>query len=266
MRAIIAGRGALPAAIVNAGGDIATIVCALEGFLPDNIDVDHVFRLEHLGSLLGLLRQRGVTDVCFAGSIRRPPIDPSAIDAATLPLVPLLQGAMGQGDDAALRAVVGLFEHQGFTVVGAQDLAPDLLAPEGILTKRQPDSQAESDAIRAAQIIGAMATVDVGQACVVHKGQALAIEGVFGTDWMLQSLQARPDEAGGLLLKALKPGQDQRVDLPTIGPDTITAVKQAGLDGIVVEAGHVLILSRAETVARAQDAGLFLWCRAGAAG
>ncbi len=262
MWALIAGAGGLPGALVDAA-ETKPLVCALEGMGPDTLAVDITFRLERLGTFLADLKARGVEQVCFAGAVRRPAVDPSLIDAATFPLVPIIQKALTSGDDGALRAFIAVFEHAGFALRGAHEIAPDLLVPQGVLTRAQPDDTARQDAERGAQVVGAMAAVDVGQACVIHKGQALTIEGLFGTDWMLNSLSARPDGTGGLLFKAPKPGQDHRADLPTIGPDTVAAAAQAGLSGLVIQAGGVIVLDRAKVLAECDRLGLFLWARAG---
>ncbi|PCH67170.1 MAG: phosphatidate cytidylyltransferase [Rhodobacteraceae bacterium] len=261
MLALIAGRGALPGELANRL-EVAPLVCALDGFGPDDLPVDVTFRLETLGTLLAVLRDNGVTDVCMAGAIGRPVLDPSAIDAATLPLVPLLQQAMTSGDDGALRAAIIAFESAGMTVMGAHEVAPDLLPPPGCSTHAQPGAPDRADAARGAEIVAAMAAADIGQACVVQHHQALAVEGAFGTDWMLQSLTTRPDAGGGILFKAPKPGQDRRVDLPTIGPDTIVAACAAGLAGVVIESQGVMVLDRATVLAECNRLGLFLWVRA----
>ena len=117
---------------------------------------------------------------------------------------------------------------------------------------------AANDIARARTLLAAMGAADIGQACAVHKGQAIAVEGLFGTDWMLASLLKRPDGRGGLLYKGPKPGQDRRIDLPTIGPETIMGAAKAGLDGVVIEAGGVLLLDREATLADAERHGLFL--------
>lgn len=260
MLAVIAGRGDLPAAVAGAC-NVPVLMCALAGADPDGVVVDLHFRLETLGSLLADLRQRGVREVCFAGGIDRPAVDPAAIDAATLPLVPVIQQALMSGDDGALRAGIAVFEQAGFTVRGAHDIAPDLLMPAGCPTIAQPGDNDRRDAGRGADIVAAMAAADVGQACVVARGQALAIESVFGTDWMLASLAQRPDGSGGLLFKAPKPGQDRRADLPTIGVRTVQCAVQAGLRGIVIEAGGVIVLVQPAVIAACDDAGLFLWLR-----
>ena len=260
MLALIAGRGALPEAIA-AAQEGALVVCALQDDLPERLEVELPFRIEVLGSLLEQLRARGVTRICMAGAINRPRIDPTAIDAATLPLVPVLTEAARSGDDGALRALMGVFETAGFEVVAAHEAAPSLLLEPGVRTTAQPGEAHRADAARGAEIVAAMASVDIGQACAVLNGQALAVEGVFGTDWMLAGLAERPDGGGGLLFKAPKPGQDRRADLPTIGPETIRAAAGAGLEGVVIEAGGVIVLDQPGVIGACDRMGLFLWAR-----
>lgn len=257
MLALIAGTGALPGSIVDQMSE-PPLICALDGFAPDTLVPDVEFRIETLGSFIAELKSRGVTGICMAGAIQRPPVDPGKIDAATLPLIPVLQKAIMSGDDGALRAVVGIFQEAGFQVQGADEFAPDLLPPLGCATRTQPSEQDLNDAKRGSGIVRAMSAADVGQACVVLKGQALAIEGIFGTNWMLQSLTQRPDAGGGVLFKAPKPDQDRRVDLPTVGPDTVTAAVAAGLSGIVVEKGGVIVLDRERVLEECDRLGLFL--------
>lgn len=260
MLALIAGQGLLPQHLISACAD-RPFVASLERFPPDTVDPDITFRIERLGSFLQVLKDKGITDVCFAGSLHRVPLDATEIDPATMPLVPRMMEALKSGDDAALRTVLAFFEEAGLTIRAAHEIAPDLLPAEGVLTEVGPDDAAKEDALRALQIIAAMGTADIGQACVVHRGQALAVEGLYGTGWMLESLKQRPDGEGGLLAKSPKPHQDRRIDLPAIGPETIAQAVAAGLDGIVLEAGGVMILESAETIAAANVEGLFIWVR-----
>ncbi len=304
MIALIAGTGDLPRLIVQrlvAAGK-PPLICELVG-LPADLPADLprlTFRIETLGSFLAALTRMGITQVCLAGAVQRPRIDPSLIDDATKPLVPRMMAAMAKGDDGALRELLALIEEQGMSVVGASDVAPDLLPVPGILTAAQPDARHATDAVRGEAEIAAMGRADVGQACVVRAGEVIAREDVAGTDAMLLRIAApRPvaqpwsppvadplwlplDLAGGLvagaadwlsggepespgsgaiLFKAPKPGQDRRVDLPVIGPQTARNAVQAGLAGIVIEAGGVMALDLPATVATLDDAGLFLWVR-----
>ncbi|WP_299961824.1 UDP-2,3-diacylglucosamine diphosphatase LpxI [uncultured Roseobacter sp.] len=258
MLALVCGRGGLPERVAAALPEMP-LICVLEGFAPERLAADLVFRLEHLGSFLETLKARGVRQVCFCGAIERPAVDPAMIDAATLPLVPQMMAAMAGGDDAALRAVMGIFEDKGFEIVAAHGLAPDLLVEEGVLSTAQPDAQMRADLVRGRTLLAALAPLDVGQGCVVGCGLIWGIESIGGTDHMLATLPAGVAQARALLIKSAKAGQDRRVDLPTIGPDTLRAVAEAGLAGLVIEAGSVIVLDRQAVVAAADAAGLVLW-------
>lgn len=261
MLALIAGWGKLPEYVARAVEGPVT-VAALEGADVATLVPERRFRVERLGSFIAELKEADVTQVCFAGAVARPALDPALVDAATMPLVPRMMQALAAGDDAALRIVLSFFEEAGIEVRGAHEIVPDLLPPAGVPTARQPDDRAVRDAERGAAILAAMGAVDVGQAVIVHAGQALAVEALPGTDWMLKSIVAyRDGRTGGILCKGPKPGQDRRIDMPTIGPDTVSRAAKAGLDGIVVEAGGVLVIDADEVVRRLDDGGMFLWVR-----
>ncbi len=288
MLALIAGMGDLPPALVARLAD-RPLVCAMHGFTP-SVTPDLTFRIENLGSLLRELQARGVTEVCLAGAVKRPQIDQSAIDAATMPLVPRIAAAIAQGDDGALRAIIAIFEEAGFTVKAAHEIAPDLLPAPGVLTRTQATPRAAQDAVVGEQTIAEMGQRDIGQSCILRAGRVLAREGQSGTDAMLAQFAASDDPIwgavdgvgallgsaaewlsgpdgdpvdarGAILFKAPKPGQDRRADLPVIGPQTAAGAVAAGLSGIVIEAGGVMVLDLAEVQRRLDDAGLFLWVR-----
>jgi UDP-2,3-diacylglucosamine hydrolase len=255
--ALIAGRGDLPALVVEAAGAVP-LVCAYEGTPVTALAADLSFRLETLGTLLAELGNRGTSHICFAGGLDRPVLDPSKLDAATAPLVPRFLQALQAGDDGALRVVIEIFEEKGFTVLGAQQIAPDLLAQNGVLSTAQPDDAVRADAALAADQIRAMSSQDKGQACVVVGGQVIAMEDARGTDAMLAQLAPH---TGGVLFKGPKAGQSRLIDLPTVGPQTFKAAHAAGLGGVVVEADDVLVLHRDACVALANEYGLVFWAR-----
>lgn len=260
MLALISGRGGLPARVAAAQNS-PPLVCVLEGFARDDLEADITFRLEHLGSFLKELKSRGVTDVCFCGAIERPPFHPSALNAATLPLLPTILKAMGTGDDGALRAVMSLFEGKGFSVRAAHELAPEILAPEGVLSGSSVPETMHDDVARADAVLTALGPLDVGQGCVVGRGQVWGIETAGGTDHMLRTLPDGAANARAVLVKAPKVGQDLRADMPTIGPRTIDTVSAAGLAGLVIDAGSVILLDPEDTLKRAEAARLVLWSR-----
>lgn len=294
MLALIAGTGELPPALV-ARLDVRPLVCALDGFAPE-LPVDVPFRLENLGSFLQDLSARGVTQICMAGGVKRPQIDPAQIDAATMPLVPKIQAAIAQGDDGALRVVIALLEDAGFEVVAAHDIAPDLLPDAGVLTKARPDPWHHADAAEGEACVAALGAADQGQACIVRVGTVCAKEDAAGTDAMLarfcepyddgfpddpltfltqlgsdaidavsKLLNGEDDQPvtadDGILFKAPKPGQDRRADLPLIGPNTAMNAAEAGLAGIVIEAGGVMVLDLPAVRTMLDGQGMFLWVR-----
>lgn len=294
MLALIAGTGDLPVALA-ARLDRPFLVCALDGFEPA-LSVDISLRIEHLGSFLEVLKDHGVNEICMAGAIRRPQVDPAEIDPATRPLVPRIQAALAAGDDGALRVIIAIFEENGFAVRAAHDIAPDLLAQTGFLTRQRPRPRHRVDAARGEAAIADMGAQDTGQACVIRAGQVLAREDADGTDAMLKRLQrdglggVGPDlfgvisgtvtdaidgvaewlsgpeatpinDDGAILFKAPKPDQDRRADLPVIGPQTVSNAAALGLAGIVIEAGGVLVLNREAVIAALEAHDMFLWVR-----
>lgn len=264
--AIIAGAGALPAALVAALAE-RPFLAALDGFVPTGLTPDLTFRVERLMPFLAALEDAGVTRVCFAGAVQRPRLDPALFDPQTAQIVPRLLAAMGQGDDATLREVLAIFEESGFVIAGVAELAPALVPGPGLLAGSLTPRD-EKDADRAAAIVSALGRVDVGQGAVVQQGLCLAVEALPGTDAMLAAAAAlppglRPDPARGrgLFFKAPKDTQDRRIDLPTLGPATVRAVAEAGLGGIVWQAGGVICLDLPEMIREATSRGLYLWAR-----
>jgi DUF1009 family protein len=270
MIALISGRGQLPQLLadrLHAEGR-AVVLAELEGFESLSTVRDDVlrFRLERLVPFLDRLQDMGVTQAVFAGGVHRPRLDPALIDPATMQLLPRIMAAMNRGDDGTLREVIALMGEWGVEVVGAQDICADLVAEAGILSDSQPKGTDKQDAARGFEILRLMGGADVGQGCIVARGQCLALEALPGTDVMLAQLAALRAQGvelpqGGVFCKAPKPGQDRRIDLPALGPDTVEAVHAAGLRGIAFEAGGALLIDRAEMVTRANALGLFLWAR-----
>lgn len=264
--AIIAGQGRLPAALAMAMA-APPLVAALDGFTPEGITVDLTFRVERLVPFLRALERDGIGQVIFAGAVTRPRLDPALLDEATAGLLPRLMQAMAAGDDSTLRVVIELFEEFGFQVVGVEEVAPTLLPGAGVLAGTI-SARDEADAMRAESIVAALGAVDVGQGAVVAQGLCLGVEALPGTDALLAQVAAigglRPDPARGrgLFYKAAKPGQDRRIDLPTIGPETVRAVAAAGLGGLAFQASSVICLDLDQMKQLAAKLGLFLWARA----
>ena len=260
MLGLVVGNGLLPKHLVDSL-ESKPVIAGVDGTTP-SVPTDLNFRLSHIASFIATLKDKGITELCFAGGVTRPNLNPAEIEPESLRFVQRLITAIQSGDGGALNIVLAIFEEAGFTIKGAQDVAPDLLPPAGVLTKARPSPQDETAVSRAETLVATMGQADLGQACVFHQGHAIAVEALFGTDFMLQSLANRPDDGGGFLYKAPKPNQDRRIDLPTIGPATIENAQKANLNGIIITANDVLVLDREKTIANADAKGLYIWVKA----
>ncbi|CUJ23646.1 LpxI family protein [Cognatishimia activa] len=257
--AIISAKGLLPVELARAVPD--ALVVTLKGVDHDQTGPVHEHQFEKLGALFVDLKSEGVSEVVFAGAMSRPALDPANFDDFMKANAPRLTAAFGQGDDALLRLVISFFEENSLTVRGAHELL-EITAKTGLIAGPAPDEQALADAAKAAEILSALSPLDVGQGACVAAGLCLGIETLQGTDAMLQFVgQTDPNlrRAKGVFVKAPKAGQDLRVDMPAIGPDTIHNVAQAGLAGIALAAGRVLVLDREDSLKLAEDLGVFIY-------
>lgn len=257
--AILSGGGALPVMIAKAHPDAVRVV--FDGVAHEMPDPVQTHSIAKMGGIWQALKDAGVSRVVFAGGLGRPTLNQADMDAGMLSIAERLFAAMRQGDDALLRFVISVFEGQGFEVVGAHALSPELCAGEGLIGGPEPDEAALNDAEKAKEVLAALAPVDVGQGCVVAAGLCLGIETLQGTDALLRFVAETPEKlrrGKGVLVKAPKAGQDLRVDMPAVGPDTVKNAAAAGLAGIVVAANNVVLLDQAALKAALEETGLFL--------
>jgi DUF1009 family protein len=221
--------------------------------------------LGRYGQITALARKAGARDVVFIGTVIRPSFRNLSLDLKTLKVLPQLYRAFRGGDDHLLSRIGEIFEKDGFRLLGAHEVAPEILAPEGTLTQKPPSPADREDAILGLAVIDAMGSFDIGQAVVVCAKRILAVEAAEGTDRMLARIaelrrdgRIKTPVGAGVLVKAAKPTQDRRFDLPSIGPATVAAVKDAGLAGIAARAGDVIVAEATAMIEAADQAGVFV--------
>ncbi len=269
--AIIAGSGTLPlhvaASAERAGHKVFVALLAGSADAADYAAFDHqTFGLGQFGALSKALTSRGILDAAFIGAVVRPGITDIRPDMGLIRHWQTITAAFRKGDDGLLSAVVDILEAHGVRVVSALDLAPDLsIANPGPVGARQPEGAARGEIDLGLELIAALSPFDVGQCVVVSDGRPVAIEGAEGTDAMLARVaemrrngRLKRETGGGVLIKAPKRGQNMRIDIPTIGPETVRRAAEAGLQGIAITVGEVIVADRQETIAMADASGLFI--------
>jgi DUF1009 family protein len=261
---ILAGGGVLPARVAEAARAAGrpVFIVGLQGYAEPAVlaPFPHaMIRIGAAGQLLSALREHGCRDLVLVGPVRRPSLLDLRPDGEGARILARIGRAAFAGDDGLLAAVLRVLSEEGFRVIGAHEVLAEALGPRGLLTRAGPDAQAMADIQRGVVVARALGTVDVGQGCVIQQGMVLAVEAAEGTDAMLARAGTliRPGY-GGVLVKLVKPGQDRRADLPTIGPGTLQGAARAGLRGVAFEAGGTILAERASTIAVADGAGLFL--------
>ena len=266
--AIICGGGTLPFAVADAVTKYGrrVVLFAIRGWADPKrvVDYPHYWAaLGQFGAFCRLARREGCQDVVLIGSMVRPAIWQIRPDLKTLRLLPRIFGMFRGGDDYLLKGVAAIFEEHGFRLLGAHAVAPEILMPEGALGRERPTERDNADIAKGLAFLTAASPFDVGQAVVVADARVLAIEAAEGTDSMLERIAhlrqtGRIASGRGVLVKAAKRNQDRRLDLPSIGPQTVEGAARAGLAGIAVVAGSTVVAEPAQIGAVADRAGLFV--------
>jgi UDP-2,3-diacylglucosamine hydrolase len=268
---IIAGSGMLPVYVADAARAAGEdpFIFPLKNEADQRWSAfDHaVISVGDMRQLASLIKKHQIKRVVMSGAVKkRPNFNEIHVNLHFLMKLPFaVKTLLSGGDDAVLKMVIQLIEAQGCRVVGAHEIAPQLLAELGPLGQHAPNDDDKRDIAAAMRAAEALGRLDVGQGAVSVGGRIVALEGVEGTDKMLERVAELRAEGRisakrrGVLVKLCKPQQDIRADLPTIGQSTIDRAAVAGLAGVAVQAGRALLLQRDETLKRADAAGIFVF-------
>ena len=268
--AMICGGGTLPLAVADsvAARGRKVLLFPLRGFAEprDFAGRDpHWVHLGQFGTVARVARAKGCRDIVVLGSVVRPSVWQLRPDFFTLKVLSQVVKAFRGGDNHLLSSVGRIIEQHGFRMRGAHEVAPEILVPEGVLGRTQPTARARADIDVGLGYLRAAGPFDVGQAVVVADRHVLAVEAAEGTDAMLDRVaqlraagRIRSGLGNGVVVKAPKPAQDRRFDLPSIGPKTIEGAARAGLGGVAVAAGETIIAEAEAVVAAADRANIFV--------
>ena len=263
---IVAGSGELPRVLIQACQEMGRpyYVLALEDTVEEataELAGDHysVIRFGAIGKAFDILRKNNVSELVMAGRVTRPRIASIRPDLKGAKLLARIGAQLMTGDNELLSSIITFLEEEGFRITGAEDVVRDLLTPEGMIGSIYPDKRAQADIESGARIARAIGALDIGQSVIIQNGMILGIEAIEGTDGLIQRCtELKVEDKGGVLVKVKKPQQEKRVDLPTIGVETVERLAQYGFAGVAVEAGASLILNRREVARRADALGVFV--------
>ena len=260
--ALIAGALDLPFftrdALRRAGWDV--FIIGLKNFCDPRLEPDMVVRLGGGGRAARKLRRLGIRKLTFVGALGHPNFSDLRPDFWTIRvLLSVLKHQRGY--DSMAVAFNSVLEKQGFEILAAQDLAPELTFTDaGVQTRVRPSRSDMVNIERAVQVSRTIGAEDIG-ASVVVDAQVIAVEAAEGTARMLERVvQMRKNRrrSRGVFAKMTKPDQDLRIDIPAIGVDTVNAVAAAHLRGIVVNTRTCFVVDKPAVIRRANELGIFI--------
>jgi DUF1009 family protein len=220
-----------------------------------------------LGRMIHLFKQAGCRHIVMAGKIHKHRVlyAPWRI----LSLLPDLRCLRfwyrrqfrDNKDDTLLLAMIDEYRRDGLQFGSALDFYPELLAPEGVLTRRQPTAREEADITFGWELAKEMGRLDVGQSICIKEQAVLAVEAIEGTDAAIRRAGELCPAGGFTVVKVAKPQQDMRFDVPTVGLFTIQNLIQARAKVLAIEAGKTILLDREEVIEMADRYGLSIVAR-----
>ncbi|HBU49335.1 MAG TPA: DUF1009 domain-containing protein [Myxococcales bacterium] len=243
--ALIAGKGALPPMLVTAIKAKGHRLCVvnLKGhnevpIEPPLVDASTTLPVGAVSKAIRFLKDQSADEVLFAGNVDKTvwyrDLRPD------LEALKLIRNLPDGGDDRILRAVSDMLEAKGFQVGAPIDWLPDCLAPQGHLAGPKASHEVIQDMVFGLHIAQGIGTLEIGQTAVVCRGCVVAVEAVEGTDAMLERAGSLAKK-DAVVVKAIKPQQDRRLDVPTVGVATLMVMKQAGLRWLALEAGCLIL-------------------------
>ena len=253
---IIAGGGQFPLLFAQAvrRHGLKVYAAAHQGetdeTLADQVDALQWVRLGQLGKIIDFFKKEGVTKTVFIGSITKTNIFRDV--RPDLKGLGLWNKIDIKQDDSILRAIADRLAKDDIEVVASTSYVPELLFPQGILSRKKLTKEQKNDIVFGWKIARAMGSLDIGQCVVVRNQTVLAVEAIEGTDAAIRRGGTLGKEKA-VVVKLKKPNQDLRFDLPAVGEKTIKSMLEVKAAVLAVEAGYALFFDR-ESVIRAADA------------
>ena len=253
---LIAGNGVLPALLARSAQEQGLEVYAVahtgetDAGVEKYVDALTWVKVGQLSSIIKFFKRHSIQRVVMLGGITK--ASRLANFRPDWRGFKLLASLKLKGDDALLRAIANEFESEGIQIVSAADYLQKCIAPQGQISTRSLSAQEEQDTGLGWSVAKKIGALEIGQTVVLYRGVVVAVEAVEGTDAAIRragsliSLKKPCDKDGLVIVKTSKPGQDLRLDLPTVGLTTLDVMQEAGASALVLEAGRCLIENPAD--------------------
>ncbi len=263
--ALLAGGGCLPRQIYDKckqNSIECKVLCLQEYFsIEEFTDIEHsVVSLYLVSKIVSTLKTWQISHIILAGCVSRTNLPKFLLDIKGAKLLAMLL-KRGLSDSTILGTAVEFLENEGFTIIAPHEIFVDMLAQKGCLTKYKAPLTAEQDIAKGVEILKGITRFDMGQALIIQNGLVLGVEAAEGTDALIKrcgKIQQREDTRP-ILIKMCKSNQDQRVDLPCIGPYTIENLSRYHMSGVAIEAEKTIILDIQKTIEKANEFSIFIY-------
>ncbi|MBW1708674.1 MAG: UDP-2,3-diacylglucosamine diphosphatase LpxI [Deltaproteobacteria bacterium] len=261
---LVAGQGQFPFLFARAArkNGVKVFAAALEGETRPELEqvVEEIFwvKFGQVNKIISFFKQRDLKDAVMAGGVTKTKMfkhfEPDERVKAMMGRLKTLN------DDNVLRELAAEFEKEGIIIRPSTLYSPELQAPSGILTRRSPSPDEEADIEFGWQIAKDVGNLDIGQCVVVRNRVVLAVEAIEGTDETIRR-GGRLARQGAVVVKVIKPNQDFRFDVPSVGPGTVAVMNEVMALVLAIEAKKTLIFDADEMIAAADRAGIAIVAR-----
>lgn len=262
---LIAGSGDLPCEIANicTNNGIDLIIAVIsKNYKKEILSTYNMqeFEFGQVGKIIDYMKENLVSHVVFAGSVNKPNLSKLKVDIIGAKLLLRFAKCKILGDDNMLSEIIKFLEGYGFKIISPQDITNEIIVSKGVLGKIKPKKIDLIDIATGKDILEKMSDLDIGQAIIIEEKYVIAVEAIEGTQELInRSKSLKRKNQAGVLIKSVKINQDRRIDLPTIGINTVEAIKAAGLNGIAVSAGNAIIIDKEQTIKKANELGVFIY-------
>ncbi len=258
--AIIAGNGRFPLLTVKAakreGHEVVVIAIENEAFpeIAQHSSSLHWINIGQLGKLIDILKREQISEVMMAGQVKHVSIFSSV--KPDWRLLKLLMSLKEKNTASLIGGIQRVLHDEGIELVDSTRLLKPLLAPEGVLTKRKPDKEEDSDIAYGRRVASVLASEDIGQSVAISEKACVAVEAMEGTDAMLRRAASLTNGKPLRLIKA-SGGRDHLLfDVPVAGLTTVETMVETRTTALALDAGRTLLLDKDEMLQRANEAGI----------